>query len=461
MRWAWVLGLTGRALAALAQDSDALAQDSASSWWERPLLDFSTDAASVLVNPFMDLAVGSAGGQIFFENTRGARFDAEVDTVWRVEGALEERQGAADPVLTAWAFATANKQAGTVALPGWGRAKWTDRTNYLEGTPLQFDASRAVVRMERSWERVAVASGLDNLHEGLGLQSAFWSRHAAPLPFIGAAYTGQRWRVGGWAGAAVGSERGPAGATAESLYARQRATRLGVGIHRNADWSADLLWLRLAEVPFNPATSDPAPARHWGGAQFHVRRGPWLAYAALAVDWRAALSAAPGPAYMGELVHIRWSRRRTEAVAEWHRSRTGSLRDAPASGAPHLSLLHSGTPLTHLWGDGWASATLRMNHHVASRWAVHAAATAHVQLASAAELPAQNAWNTAPLAEAQVFVSRVLLPAWPLVLFGGVRGIRGVPALPDLSESTWIATWCVGLSHKFHSAACQSGGALP
>jgi hypothetical protein len=435
----WALG----ALAATAQDPLL------ERWWERDLLDFSSPQAKVLVNPYLDLAVGSSRGAAVFENTRGAQFQATVDSVWEVQGRLEERQGAADPLLTLWAASTTDYAAGTLALPGWGRAKWSDRITYTAGDPIRFDASRAVVTLRRTGERWAWASGLDHQHEGEGRGSAYWGSQVAPVPYMEANYRRRNWHAGGWMAAAVGDERGPVGATAESLYQPERVTRIGGGFHQDSRLSMDLLWYHLATIPF---TDSIRQTRDWGGAQASLNREPWHAYAAVAVDWQALAEQGVVQAHLGELLHVGWRRGPTHAWMEWQRSVPGSLSGSPQSGKS-LPLTHSGTPLTHFWGDG--VATLRagitkkpMIRHDAM--AVTCSIERHKNLWESTESDEEIRWNQVPV---WAFVNRaswLLMPTWPLALTTDLLVIK----LPNSPEPTfadrWRATWCIGLSHKIH-----------
>lgn len=417
-------------------------------WWERDMLDFSGEGATVLVNPLMDLRIGGGSNGTVFENNRGARFDAVIDGEWKVRGTLQERQGAADPLNSYWAAATADFEQGTVALPGWGRAKWLDRTEYEPGAPLRFDASRATTTLERSGERVAFRAGLDNVHEGNGFGSAFWSRNAAPLPFAGLSYSGTHWHAEGWAGSAIGSERGPTGATAESLFARQRVSRLGGGLHRGERWSTDVLWYRMARVPFGSESPD---VRHWGGFQGSFAEGPFSGYVGLALDWAACLQSDEQPGWMGELVHLDWRMRPDSWMwLEWQRARAGAVRTLRFDGKTQLSLFHTGTPLTHLFGDGVASLAMGWSTNFSKHWSLRARAERVMSRPTTEGDVTRTTWTNPPVMNLNLSCQRILIPLWGVALTLDLQAIKWREANPDIHPSTWAVTHSIGLSHKFH-----------
>jgi hypothetical protein len=429
--------------------SQSIATDSAR-WWQRDLLDFSGEGASVVVNPLLDLQVGSGTSGRVYENNRGARFEAVIDGEWRVRGALQERQGAADPRISYWAHETANFEHGTVAIPGWGRAKWLDRTDYVLGSPLRFDASRATTTLERDGKRLAFRTGLDNVHEGSGVGSAFWSRDAAPLPFASLSHASSTWHANGWVGTAIGSERGPVGATAEALYARQRVSRLGGGLHRERHWSTDVLWYRMARVPFG---SEVHQVRHWGGMQGSVRKGAFQGYVGLALDWAACFQPSASPKWMGELVHISWNRPQSNAWIEWHRARAGSARAVQLDGSEHLPLFHSATPIAHFWGDGMA--TLSMGWTGQSRtflpnWVGNFHVERTFNQSDGVNMDEQNTWSTPPMLSLVMSCERRLIPHWPIAFVAGFQYIRWDMIPQGANRILRNRTGFIALSHKFH-----------
>lgn len=410
------------------------ADTTATRWWQGDLLDFSSDRARVVVNPILDLWAGNG----CYENTRGARFEAVIDGDWEVTGSLEERQGVGNPLLSAWAEATSDATAGTVSLPGWGRAKWTNRSNYRAGDPIAFDASRATAHIQRSGRIGALThrfeTGLDHRHEGTGATSMFWNSTAAPLPFVGGSLEGPGWHVRTWAGSAIGPNRGPTGATAESLFSRQRVSRFGIGLHKGNTWSTDLLWYRLARLPFPGETRQ---TRHWGGAQATLRHGPWTAYLALACD------PATAPFYLGEHLHLQRQGDRTVLSLEYQRSTPGGYRALPT----HIDLSHSGAPLASPWGDGLATLTASAQIQFGKRTSCSARITALTQALHALE----SAQITSPKYVTQLIIHHRLQTAWPLAAFVGIQGIEWFSAFAEIREQPTAITGLFGLSHKFHS----------
>ena len=103
----------------------------APSWWQRTaqnhLFDFSDADRTqnlVVVDPVVQAfagsirttdAAGNPQARTWWDNIRGARFQAIIDGKWQLGGELLERQGLAEPLLGYW--------AATDRIPGWGRAK--------------------------------------------------------------------------------------------------------------------------------------------------------------------------------------------------------------------------------------------------------------------------------------------------------------------------------------------------
>ena len=446
MRGLLVVGLVVAPWCAFAQGA---APDSAR-WWQRDLLDFSGEGASVAVNPLLDLQLGTGTNGRIFENNRGARFEAVIDGEWRVQGTLQERQGAADPRTSYWAYETANFQQGTVAIPGWGRAKWVDRAEYELGNPLQFDASRATTTMERRGERLDFRAGLDNLHEGEGSGSAFWSRHAAPLPFANLSHAAATWHASGWIGSAIGADRGPVGATAESLYARQRVSRLGIGLHRKQRWSTDVLWYRMARVPFG---SEARQVRHWGGFQGSFRKGAFSGYVAIALDWAACFVPSARPRWMGELVRVNGHRPHSTLWVEWHRARAGGARTGQLDGGHQLPLLHSATPIAHFWGDGVSTLAMGWTGRSTNflpKWVGHVHAERTFMESHGANFDSQNTWTNPPMAHLMISCERLILRNWPVSLIIGYQHVKWVNSSQMAHPSSHNGTCFIALSHKFH-----------
>ena len=427
---------TAGLLAALLATTGHLgaADTTATRWWQGDLLDFSSERARVVINPMLDLWAGNG----CFENTRGARFEAVIDGEWKVNGSLEERQGMGNPLLSAWAEATSDATAGTVSLPGWGRAKWTNRSNYSPGDPIAFDASRATVHIGRSGRLGTLTrrfeTGLDHRHEGAGTTSLFWSPTAAPLPFVGGSLEGPRWHARTWVGSAIGPNRGPTGATAESLFSRQRVARFGIGLHKGDSWSADLLWYRLARLPF---PGESRQTRHWAGAQASLRHGPWTAYLALACD------PATAPFYLGEHLHLRRQGDRTALSLEYQRSTLGGYRSLPT----HIDLSHSGVPIASPWGDGLATLTATAHIQFGKRTSCSTQLTAFTQAIPALE----SAQITSPKYVTQLTFYHRLQTSWPIAAFAGIQGIDWMTTTTEIREQRPALTGLFGLSHKFHS----------
>lgn len=423
-------------------------------FWEGNLLDFSGKRVQVVVNPL--LRVGAGNG--WFENTRGARFEALIDSAWEVRGALEERQGIGGPLLSEWARATANVQLQTVVLPGWGRAKWTNPSTDTT-LPIAFDASRATVHIGHSghWGRLAAhfETGLDHRHEGTAEHSLFWSRTAAPLPFVGGSLTGARWHAAGWIGSATGPDRGPSGATAESLFSRQRVIRLGAGLHKGDAMSTDFLYYRLARLPF---TNEPPATRHWAGVQASLFHGPWHAYLALAIN--PASRQTNAPAYLGEHFHLKWQNDRTAIALAYQRTLPGGYRALPTQ----IDLTHAGTPIATPWGDGLTTTSLRASHQPIHTWK-GLSFDVHVTLVSDDMNPdmftRENKWHDSPKWVTNAFLTLPLQAAWPMALKAGAQLVTWHAAADTQDRRPPVATWCVGLSHKFKHHTSHFASEIP
>ena len=209
----------------------------ASTWWQRTmrqhLLDFSdrdnknergSDGSSnlIVVDPVVESFVGtmqsSAEGsqpEAIWDNIRGARFQAVVDSRWHIGGELLERQGVAEPLLGLWAVGN--------QIPGWGRSKLGKDNGFNTAEQAYFDVSQT-----RGWvgwekEKWSFDAGIDALHIGAGRSSAFLSQWAVPAPYARASYSNETHRTTVWSTRWMSTRRGPLGETAESLLERTRA----------------------------------------------------------------------------------------------------------------------------------------------------------------------------------------------------------------------------------------------
>lgn len=327
-------------------------------WLDRDFLDLSSERSRVYVNPFVDFSIGNTTGITYpatsFENNRGARFEAVIDSVWKLHGALQERQGTGDPLLSWWAFQFVDSTAGTIVLPSWGRTKWRNKEAFIPGQALEFDGARAIGMASRTWKSsTAVSSlaiGIDNLHEGQGEGSVFWSRSAAPLPFFSMQWQKNRMQAKAWVGNGIGAERGPAGSTAESIYARQRITRLGWGWSPQEALNLEIVWMHAVQFPFE---GQERMNRNWGGPQVLWEGDRWSGYAALSWDWnRLFQNVSAAPPSLSQLIRMHWHSPRAHVAGEWQKTHMGSSGQWSPTNELQLPLVHSGNPILSNWGDG-------------------------------------------------------------------------------------------------------------
>lgn len=210
-------------------------------WWKRMsnqhLLDFSEESNFVVVDPVVQVMAGQMQSanealhqQTVWDNIRGARFQALIDNRWHIGGELLERQGVAEPMLGYW--------AAQYRIPGWGRSKLGRDRSWDTPEQAYFDVSRSRGWVGWSSNQWSADMGIDALHLGAGISSAFLSNKNAPAPYMRVERTspnGHATRM--WLSHWLSPERGPLGETAESLMKRSHVGFL------NHQWSVNEHWI--------------------------------------------------------------------------------------------------------------------------------------------------------------------------------------------------------------------------
>lgn len=209
-------------------------------WWKRMsqqhLLDFSENANLVVVDPVVQVMAGQIQSsnealhqQTVWDNIRGARFQALIDDAWHIGGELLERQGVAEPMLGYW--------AAQYRIPGWGRSKLGRDRSWNTPEQAYFDVSRSRGWVGWSKGPWSADAGIDALHLGAGISSAFLSNKSAPAPYVRierSTANGHATRI--WLSQWLSPERGPLGETAESLMKRSHVGFLNHQWRFNDHW---------------------------------------------------------------------------------------------------------------------------------------------------------------------------------------------------------------------------------
>lgn len=266
--WVWIWFLWPLAAGASGAEVDST----------RHLLDFSSDRATVFVDPLLDLAWGPSfpGPHRVWRNIRGATFKARWDDQWSAWGSLEEHQSIRVGQDAWWC-----QNSGS--LPGWGRAK-TGRSdgdwNTLDS--LYVDVARAEGGLHWEAQSMGRLAGwtldlvVNRWHWGVkGTQHGVLGSPStqAPAPRIRVAHqntpgdetpSALTWfETTKW----VLDQRGPLGATSESLFEWTQSWIVGherrSETHRH--WGVVAGHTRLAgRDRLQPVWTDPASA-WWGG----------------------------------------------------------------------------------------------------------------------------------------------------------------------------------------------------
>ena len=244
-------------------------------WWQRlgeqHLLDFSENQNKIVVDPIIQVMVGMAQftsndqqDLTFWDNIRGARFQAELDGQFHIGGELLERQGVADPLLGIWAVQR--------RIPGWGRSKLGRNNGWNTIDQAYYDVSRA--RGWTGWSNGiwSADGGIDALHFGAGRASVLQSKTAAPAPYARFGFEQNKHRsevsVSQW----MSDQRGPLGETAESLLNRSHVITL------NHAWAMKRNWLIQGAYQFIREKSASLAQAGWEslgyavGDEYHAKR---------------------------------------------------------------------------------------------------------------------------------------------------------------------------------------------
>lgn len=424
-------------------------------WWEGDLLDFSSDRSTVLVNPILHFSAGVSAGQRTYENIRGAKFTAEIDGKWKVNGSLEERQGAADDLGSAASAAYAQFDEGTVFLTGWGRSKWINRSTYAPGSSLEFDASRAMGRIERSGDwvnqgvHIEFQAGIDRHHDGPGLGSMYWSNIAAPMPFVHSAFIGEKWQVGGMLGSSVGAERGPSGSTAESIFSRQSVQNVQINRLTHAHFEPGITWYRLRRIPFE---GEAKRVRQWGGVHLDFQRNHWHAYGALSINWMALSSSHDEPIYLGELLHLSWKNQKMEHAIEWQRFTQNAGQSASDGTIMDIPIAHAGGPIMSIWGDNVPTVSVLSSMkggHDLSGFAIFGRYMEFFNPANSILTGSEFDWSNHPKRRVSLFVTKRLINSLSLYLTTQAFITKWHHPYPDGFNERWTRGFAISLQTDF------------
>lgn len=335
-------------IAAVLGCSTATAQLPADS--VRHLLDFSSEKATIYVDPILDLS--AAVGVEVWRNVRGAAFSASWDANWTAWGSLEEHQSIRVLEESWWT-------AQNGSLPGWGRAKLGRNLTLNSPDTLYVDVARAMGAL--SWHEnptthqgwsvqfgmLPFAWGVSDRASTLGLRST-----SAPAPELRVAHALENRVL--WAGLSkwVLDTRAPLGATSESLFEWTHSAMTGADIslsdrlllrhvlgitwtahpERASDrWASRSGWAGAGFKWSGSTLTAGAEAAHeimdWSGAGRNWRAGAWR--------WLAEARAQLGPVRLGGTVFVREG-----SSAEW-----------AADPAAFSLLTHAGLPLGQIWSN--------------------------------------------------------------------------------------------------------------
>lgn len=397
----------------------------APSWWQRTaqnhLFDFSDADRTqnlVVVDPVVQAFAGSirttdaAGNpqtRTWWDNIRGARFQAIIDGKWQLGGELLERQGLAEPLLGYW--------AATDRIPGWGRAKVGKDGAYDTVEEAYFDVMFTRGWVGREYKAWGWDAGVDALHIGAGRSSAFLSRHAVPAPYLRVTHRKASHRTSAWSTRWMSTRRGPLGETAESLLERSRALFLthqhNLGAHLVVQGVYNFSWETASqeaaggwEMLGYEEGQKYTPTRHVAGldVQFHQRVATTHLTAYAQQAW-TQITGSQSIEPLTRMAGIRAEGNRWTARAEWANRSAVHCRDchtmADGSFGPiQTELSNAGINIHGLWEKCLrAEAQIRIQQ----RWMVQAVAEQN---------EVANAWHTDVLFELQ--------PTWPMRLWIGV-----------------------------------------
>lgn len=193
----------------------------------RHLLDFSSEKATIYVDPILDLSYGVGCAGAIWRNVRGASLSAAWDEHWTSWGSLEEHQSIRMLEESWWT-------AQNGSLPGWGRAKLGRNNDLNSPDTMYVDVARAMGALkwhqnpasQLGWSvqfgMLPFAWGVSDRASTLGLSST-----SAPAPELKVAHAVKNRIL--WAGLSkwVLDTRAPLGATSESLFEWTNSAMLG------------------------------------------------------------------------------------------------------------------------------------------------------------------------------------------------------------------------------------------
>jgi hypothetical protein len=266
----------------------------AATWWQRlgeqHLLDFSENQNKIVVDPIVQIMGGTvqfSGNEqedlTFWDNIRGARFQAELDGQFHIGGELLERQGVADPLLGMWAVER--------RIPGWGRSKLGRDNAWNTIDRAYYDVSRA--RGWTGWSNGmwSADGGIDALHFGAGRASVLQSKTAAPAPYARLGFEHDEHRSEITLSQWISDQRGPLGETAESLLNRSHVITLNHAWEIKQNWLIQGAYQFIREKSASLAETGWEPLGYATGDEYHAKRHVIALEGQLHFDFRETISA--------------------------------------------------------------------------------------------------------------------------------------------------------------------------
>lgn len=328
----------------------------------RHLLDFSSDRAMVVVDPLLHLAWGPVrpAPEFAWLNIRGASFAARWDEQWNAWGSLEEHQSIRTGADAWWT-------AMNGSLPGWGRAKLgRDGGLWRTADSLYVDVARAEGGVQ--WHAPA-ETALDGLSAKAAIERWDWglnettfgtiSKHAttAPSPCLALAWKGPTsqtaFQIRKW----VLDERGPLGATSESLFEWTQSAIIDhkqqLGEHLQAGAVAG--HTRLAAAERLEASGWDKPTQSWWvGGQIRLRHQGWWLGGEAATEWTRGFEASPATNPGGRWLVAAGKVGSQGAITLEHLQRAGDPEARALAPADQTLLTHAGLPMGTVWSQATA-----------------------------------------------------------------------------------------------------------
>jgi hypothetical protein len=319
----------------------------------RHLLDFSSEKATIYVDPILDLSYGVGCAGAIWRNVRGASFSAAWDEHWTSWGSLEEHQSIRVLEESWWI-------AQNRSLPGWGRTK-IGRNNTLNSPDTMYvDVARAMGAL--NWHQSPTtrlgwsvqfgmspfAWGISDRASTLGLSST-----SAPAPELKVARASENGVL--WTGLTkwVLDTQTPQGASSGRLWEWTNSAMIGwdlklteklllrslVGTtwsahpERSEDrWASRSGWtglgMKWSERNIDVGMEGAQEMLDWrAGSRSDWTFGAWR--------WLAEVKCSVGPVRVGGTIF-----RREGSSAEW-----------AADPAAFSMLTHAGLPLGQIWSE--------------------------------------------------------------------------------------------------------------